>query len=66
MYFVIRKNARGQYWWAAKGDNHETMAHSETLTSKATAEQSIATIRREAQTASVLDWTESMGAAEPS
>ena len=55
MYFVIRRSAGGQYWFRIVGNNHETMAHSELYTTKASAESSIATIRREAAGAGTLE-----------
>ena len=58
MYFVIRRNASGQFWFRIVGGNHETIAHSEMYTSKQSAQNAIAAIQREAGAASSLDMTD--------
>lgn len=58
MYFTIRKNKDGKFWWRAVGDNNEVMASSQLLKSKQSCKDAIATIRTEAKTARVLDKTD--------
>ncbi len=31
MYFTIRKNKHGKYWWRAVGDNNKILAASELM-----------------------------------
>lgn len=57
MYFVIRKNKAGQFWWRAVGDNNEIMAASELMTTKAACQTAIATVQAEAAGAKVHDKT---------
>ncbi len=57
MYFDIKKNPQGEYWWVAKGGNHETICVSETYTSKASAKHSIRVIKDGAAGATVYDET---------
>jgi len=57
MYFTIRRNAAGQYWWRAVGDNNEIMAASEMLSSKQVCQSAIETVQREAAQARVHDKT---------
>ena len=47
-----------EYWWRAVGDNHEIMAASQLLTTKQSAEHSIATVQAEAASAPVHDQSE--------
>ena len=58
MHFSIYRSRDGQFYWEARGGNYETMAVSETYTSKASAEHAIDVVKREAADASVLDMTE--------
>ena len=58
MYFAILRSDDGQYWWRAVGDNHEIMAASELLTTKQSAEHSIAVVKAEAAGAPVYDQSE--------
>ena len=58
MYFAIRRNDNGQYWWRAVGDNHEIMAASELMKSKQSVEHAISVIQAEAASAPVRDQTE--------
>lgn len=58
MYFTIRTNASGQYWWRAVSDgNNEILAASELLTSKEACEHAIGIVKREAAAAPVYDKT---------
>jgi uncharacterized protein YegP (UPF0339 family) len=58
MYFVIRRNAQGKYWWRAASDgNNEILASSELMNAKASCEHAIALIRAEAHAAPVYDKT---------
>jgi uncharacterized protein YegP (UPF0339 family) len=58
MYFDIYKSsANGQYWWVAKGSNHETLCSSELMTSKESCLNGIRVIREGAASASVYDET---------
>lgn len=58
MHFSIWKSKDDKYYWEAMGDNHETMAVSETYTAKASAKHAIEVIKAEAADASVLDHTD--------
>lgn len=58
MYFTIRKNKDGKFWWRAVGDNNHIMAHSELMDAKASCESAIATIQRKAVSARVVDHTD--------
>jgi uncharacterized protein YegP (UPF0339 family) len=58
MYFSILRSDDGQYWWRAVGDNNEIMAASELLTTKQSAEHSIAVIQAQAASAPVRDQSE--------
>lgn len=57
MYFVIRKNMAGKYWWRAVGDNNEIMAASELMDSKQSCKSAIAVVQAEAATGRVHDKT---------
>lgn len=57
MYFVIRRNTAGQFWWRAVGDNNEIMAASELMTSKRACQDSIAVVKAQAAKAPVYDKT---------
>jgi uncharacterized protein YegP (UPF0339 family) len=57
MYFVIRKNKAGKFWWRAVGDNNEIMAASELMESKQACKDAIATVQAEAAGAQVIDKT---------
>lgn len=57
MYFTIRKNAQGLYWWRAVGDNNEILAASELMSSKASCENGIRVVQDGAATAPVYDKT---------
>lgn len=58
MYFVIRRSKTGRYWFRVVGNNHETIAHSQLYTRRASAESSIETIKRGAATANTIDSTD--------
>jgi uncharacterized protein YegP (UPF0339 family) len=58
MYFTIRKNAGGKFWWRAVGDNNEIMAASELMERKQSCYDAIATVQAEAATASIHDKTD--------
>jgi uncharacterized protein YegP (UPF0339 family) len=55
--FVIRRNAAGQFWWRAVGDNNKIMAASELMTSKQSCLDAITTVKDEALVARVDDMT---------
>lgn len=57
MYFVIRKNKDGKFWWRAVGENHEIMAASQLMKSKQSCLDAIATIKADAATGQVKDKT---------
>lgn len=57
MYFVIRKNSAGQFWWRAVGDNNEIMAASELMTTKRACQDAIAVVKAEAAKAPIHDKT---------
>ncbi len=57
MYFTIRRNAAGQYWWRAVGDNNKIMAASELMNSKKACGEAIETVKAEAADAKVHDKT---------
>jgi uncharacterized protein YegP (UPF0339 family) len=58
MYFTIRKNSNGQYWWRAKADgNNETLAASEMLSSKRACYDAIEIVQTEAADAPIRDQT---------
>lgn len=58
MYVDVYKSpSTGQYWWVAKGNNHETLCHSEMLTSKQGCYNAIRVIKDGAAGASVYDET---------
>jgi uncharacterized protein YegP (UPF0339 family) len=57
MYFVIRKNRGGKFWWRAVGDNNEIMAASQLMTAKQSCKDAIAVIQKEAAAAPVHDKT---------
>lgn len=57
MYFVIRKNKDGKYWWRAVGDNNEIMAASELMNSKQSCQDAIAVVKAEAADAPIYDKT---------
>jgi len=57
VYFDIHKNAKGQYWWVAKGENNETISSSELYTAKASAKHAIRVIKDGAANAGVDDET---------
>jgi uncharacterized protein YegP (UPF0339 family) len=53
--FVVRKNARGEYYFVLKAGNGETVAQSEAYSSKSSAKNGIEAVREAARTASVED-----------
>lgn len=57
MYFAINKANNGEFYYRIVGGNYETMAVSETFTSKASAESAINVIKRDAASATILDMT---------
>ncbi len=58
MYFTIRKNANGYYWWRAVSDgNNKILASSELLTSKQGCHDAIAIVQGQAAFAPVYDKT---------
>ena len=59
MHFSIWRSRDNQYYWEARGDNDETMAVSETYTTKASARHAIDVVRKEAAQAKVFDHSDS-------
>lgn len=58
MYFDIYKSSHnGQYWWVAKGDNHETLCASELMITKRACMNGIRVVKNGAKQASVYDET---------
>jgi uncharacterized protein YegP (UPF0339 family) len=58
MYFVIRKNPQGKYWWRSVADgNNEILAASELLENKAECFQAIEIVKLEASQAPTYDKT---------
>jgi uncharacterized protein YegP (UPF0339 family) len=57
MYFVIRRNSAGQYWWRAVGGNNEILCASELMTSKAACLKGINVVKAGAANAPVYDKT---------
>lgn len=58
MYFDIYKSSTTrQYWWVAKGGNHETLCSSELMTTKESCLNGIRVIKEGAASASVYDET---------
>ena len=63
MYFVIRRNAEGKFWWRAVADgNNEILAASELLSSKSDCKHAIDIVKREAASAPVYDKTDETSA----
>lgn len=59
MYFVIRKNSQGKFWWRAVADgNNEILAASELLESKRECEHAISIVKAEALSAPLYDKTD--------
>jgi uncharacterized protein YegP (UPF0339 family) len=58
MYFVIYKSKPGAYWWVIKSSgNHETLANSEILGSKAGCLHAIGIVKANATNAQIIDST---------
>ena len=57
MYFVIRKNSAGKFWWRAVGNNNQIMAASELMESKQSCQSAIEVVEAEAAIAPVYDKT---------
>ena len=58
MYFDIHKSEQtGQYWWVAKGENHETLCASELLTTKQSCKNAIRIVKQGVSSALVYDET---------
>lgn len=60
MYFDIHRSDTTysqQYWWVAKGNNNETLCHSEMLASKQACINAIRVIKNDADIATVYDET---------
>jgi uncharacterized protein YegP (UPF0339 family) len=58
MYFVVKKNKGGQFWWRAVSDgNNEILAASELMEREQSCLDAIALVRREAAAARVIDKT---------
>lgn len=58
MHFSIWQSTDGQYYREAVGDDNETMAVSETYTTKTSAKHAIEVVQAEAASAKVFDITE--------
>jgi uncharacterized protein YegP (UPF0339 family) len=60
VYFDIYKSRTAighKYWWVAKGNNGETLAHSEMLSSKQACKDAIRVVKDGAASATVYDET---------
>jgi uncharacterized protein YegP (UPF0339 family) len=58
MYFTIRKNGNGYFWWrAVSSGNNKILASSELMTSKQACRDAIAIVQSEAFVAPVYDKT---------
>jgi uncharacterized protein YegP (UPF0339 family) len=58
MYFDIYKSSKNdQYWWVAKGQNHETLCASELMTTKESCLNGIRVVKQGAANAGVYDET---------
>ena len=55
--FVLSKTKNGQYTWVLKAGNGETIAQSETYSSKAAAKNGIESVKKNASDASTDDQT---------
>jgi uncharacterized protein YegP (UPF0339 family) len=55
MKFVILRNEAGKFWWRAVGNNNEIMAASQMMERKQSCLDSIATAKREAASAEIVD-----------
>jgi uncharacterized protein YegP (UPF0339 family) len=55
--FVIRKNSAGQFYFYLRAENSEIIAISEFYTTKASAENGIASVKKNAETARTVDMT---------
>ena len=55
--FEIRDASGGQYYWRFRAPNGEVMCHSENYTTKAAAQNAVASVKRNAADASVVDLT---------
>jgi uncharacterized protein YegP (UPF0339 family) len=58
VYFVIRKNKAGKFWWRGVGDNNEIMCASQLMTAKQSCKDAIEVVQAEAATAPVYDRTD--------
>lgn len=58
MRFVIQKSSDGQFYWFLRGANGEIMCTSETMRSKQSCKDAIASIRAGAAGADLVDMTE--------
>jgi uncharacterized protein YegP (UPF0339 family) len=58
VYFVIRRNSAGQYWWRAVGDNNKILCASELMTSKQACLNGINVVKDGAAKAAIYDKTD--------
>jgi uncharacterized protein YegP (UPF0339 family) len=58
VYFTIRRNSEGKFWWRAVADNNEILAASELMERKASCQDAIEVVKREAASAPVFDKTD--------
>lgn len=58
MYFVIRRNTQGKYWWRAVGNNNKILAASELMETKEACKNGIGVVQRGAATAPIYDKTD--------
>jgi uncharacterized protein YegP (UPF0339 family) len=59
MYFVVRKNAQGKFWWRAVADgNNKILAASEMMEHKADCLHAISIVRGEAVDSNIIDRTD--------
>jgi uncharacterized protein YegP (UPF0339 family) len=58
VYFEIRRNSAGQYWWRAVGNNNEILCASELMTGKAACLNGINVVKSGAASAPIYDKTD--------
>jgi uncharacterized protein YegP (UPF0339 family) len=58
VFYVIRRNGDGHYWWRAVGGNNEILCSSELMNSKTACINGINVVRRGAAGAPVYDQTD--------
>jgi uncharacterized protein YegP (UPF0339 family) len=54
---IFKSSRNGQYWWVAKGENHETLCSSELMATKQSCINGIRVVKDGATNANVYDET---------